>query len=172
MNLFRSIACSLISIIAAPALAQNSPPSGALADMVKCRAQSDDRARLQCYDAAAGALAQATAAGAIVVVDREDIRRTRRSLFGFNLPKLPFFKGDDSDEEVSEINFAIKSMRVTRDQKWLFDLDAGGFWQTTEVDTRQSTPKAGQSVKIRKAALGGYMLSVEGRRSLRAMRVR
>ena len=46
--------------------------------LARCRAQSDDAARLRCYDAAAGALTAAAVRGDVVVVDQQDLRKARR----------------------------------------------------------------------------------------------
>jgi hypothetical protein len=159
-----------IAMVAVPAGAQVSPSPPILTELSKCRNLTQNDARLRCYDAAADALARATSSGSLIVVDKDDLRRTRRSLFGLSLPKLPFFTGDRSGED--EVDEIVKSARVGRDDKWLVELESGGTWQTTETETRQSPPKAGDSIKIRRASLGGFMLSVEGRRSVRAMRLR
>lgn len=166
---------AFFALVAAPAaaVAQVGQPPAALTELTRCRNLVQDEARLRCYDAAAGALANATSSGSLILVDKEDVKRTRRSLFGLSLPKMPFFGGDASaEEEVEEINAKVRSARVGRDDKWLVELDSGGAWQATEAVTRQSPPKAGDSARIRKASLGGFLLSVEGRRSVRAMRVR
>jgi hypothetical protein len=147
--------------------------SALITSVLDCRDVADDQARLRCYDAAAAALGEASSAGALVVVDREAVRRTRRGLFGFSVPRLPFFRGDTShDEEVTEIEGTIQSVRSHDFGKWIVTLADDSVWQTTEPDTRNPAPRPGQSVRIRRAALGSYMLSVEGRRGTRAMRVR
>ena len=151
----------------------NNAPNNAVVDaVVRCKAETDAAARLRCYDAAAGALSQATASGSIVVIDREDVRKTRRSLFGFTLPKLPFFSGDDSqNDQADEIEAKLRTARGIGYGKWVLELDTGAKWQTTEPITRPPDPKAGEMVKIKRGAMGGYFLSVEGRRGVRALRV-
>lgn len=173
MNMMILTAFAVAAVFPSTASAQATEAPAILMELSKCRSLRADDARLRCYDAAAGALATATSSGSLIVVDKEDLRRTRRSLFGLDLPKLPFFSGDRSGEdEVEQINAKVKRVQVTRDEKWVVELETGGTWQTTEVDTRQSTPKTGDSVRIRKGSLGGFLLSVEGRRSVRALRVR
>lgn len=173
MNMWRGGAA--LALILAPASAQAQAPQTPplLSAVTACRDVTDDAARLRCYDAATAALARAASNGEIVVVNREDVRRTRRSLFGFNVPRLPFFSGDSSqDEEPREIESAIKTARAVDYGKWLVELENGQVWQTTEPVGRQPPPRSGQPVKVRKAALGSYMLAVEGRRTIRAMRLR
>lgn len=171
MPLVAAIAAT--SILPSPVFAQAMAAPATLTELSKCRSLKEDDARLRCYDAAASALVSATSSGSLIVVDKEDLRRTRRSLFGLDLSKLPFFSGDRSaEDEVEQINAKVKRVQITRDEKWILELDSGGTWQTTEVDTRQSSPKAGDMVRIRRASLGGFMLSIEGRRSVRALRLR
>src|SRR5205085_8504781 len=112
-----------------------------------CRKIADPQGRLRCYDAAVDGLTAAVSGGSIVVVDREDVRRTRRSLFGFTLPKLPFFKGDNSQEDTpDEIIAVIKSVRVLPNDKYIIELDSGAIWQTLQEASLQMTPKAGQKI--------------------------
>ena len=69
-------------------------------DIVACRALADAAARLQCYDAASKSLEEATESRQVVLLDQGEVRKTKRSLFGFSLPKIPFF--GESDEEQDE----------------------------------------------------------------------
>lgn len=147
------------------------PPQ--LTAVIACRSQTGDQARLDCYDRAVASLAQASEQGQVVVIDREELRRTRRSLFGFSLPNVPFFRGDKGQEEEPDfIEAKIRTARPAGYNKWLVVLEDGAVWQTTEPDTRGATPKAGGTVKIKKAALGSYMITFERSRPLRGMRVR
>ncbi len=158
-----------------PAAAQTTAPGAStpVAQVMECRRLTDPQARLRCYDSTVDSLGKALTGGSLVVVDREDIRRTRRSLFGFSLPKLPFFKGDRSAEDTpDEIIATIASVRLLPNDRWSLVLDSGAVWQTLQEGSSQSTPKVGQTVKIKSGALGAYRVSVAGRPGLRAMRVR
>ena len=140
--------------------------------LIACRSETNDVARLQCYDRAAAALADATAQGNVVVFDKDDVKRTRRSLFGFSVPNLPFLGEDDGEEEAKEIEATIKAAQDLGYNMWQIALEDGAIWRTTEGSSRLPQPKAGSKVKIKKAALGSYKLSIEGRGHVRAMRVR
>jgi hypothetical protein len=168
-----AITLVLLSLAGSGHAQEKLPPTNALVDaVVRCRAEAGEDARLHCYDIAAAALSEATARGSIVVVDKEDVRKTRRSLFGFALPKLPFFGGDDSgDDQPDEIEARIKSVRGLGYGKWVIELDTGAKWQTTETSGPTRDPKPGQTMKIKKGAMGGYFLTVEGGRGVRGMRV-
>jgi hypothetical protein len=154
---------------AAKPQAEQAPLVQALAN---CRAQSDDAARLRCYDAAAAALTDAAARGSVVLVDQEDVRKTRRSLFGFSLPKLPFFSGDKSaDDQQDELTAKIASAGPIGYGKWRIKLEDGALWETTEASSAVSDPRAGNEVKIKRGPLGSYMIRIAGQRGLRAKRV-
>ena len=156
---------------ASPAQAQDAPQQSPLVEaLANCRSEADDAVRLRCYDAAAGALAEASSKGEVVLVDRNEVRRTRRSLFGFNLPKLPFFGGDDSQgEENDEVDVTLTSARMIDSGKYMLSFDDGSTWQTTEG--KPIRPRKGDKVTIKKASLGSYFLRVGGR-SVRGMRVK
>ena len=163
-----------VLLAAAPAQPQASAAPREIEAIEQCRGITGIEARVRCYDEAAAALAAARASGAIVVVDREQVRETRRSLFGFDLPKMPFFNGDKSQEEdePKEAEGVVQSVRLLPDDRWLVTLESGARWQTTEAAGRQLPPRPGQAVRMRKASMGSYLLSVQGRRGVRAMRVR
>jgi hypothetical protein len=136
-----------------------------------CRKLADDSARLACYDAAAAALEQAEAKGDIVVVDREQARTVRRQAFGFQLPSLSMFERGDEKETVDNVSAKIASARQDGSGKWILRLEDGAVWQQVDVQELTLYPKPGQGVTIRKASLGSFMASVEGRRAFRVRRV-
>jgi len=67
-----------------------------------CQSIKDNNARLACYDKAASALVSATASGDVAIVDRNQVRQVRRSLFGFALPRIPFFSGSKNRDVETE----------------------------------------------------------------------
>ena len=142
----------------------------------QCRAITDAAARLDCFDKAAEALDRAVASKDVQIMDRGDVRRARRSLFGFNLPQIGLFGGgEDSgtpEEAFVEINTTIAATRLLNDKRVEFRLadESGATWQTTApVDF---PPRVGAKVRIRQAALGSYFIAINGGRSVRGMRVR
>lgn len=146
-----------------------SPLMRALSD---CQRLAEDAVRLRCYDAAATALTAASTSGKVVVVDQEDVRKTRRSLFGFSLPKLPFFSGDNSaDDQTNELTAKIASAGPLGYGKYRIKLEDGALWETTEGSTAVDAPKSGDTVVIKGGPLGSYMMKISGQRALRAKRV-
>lgn len=150
--------------------------SGNVVDgLTRCRAIAADDQRLRCFDEAAAALEAAVKAKEIRVVDRQDIRKARRSLFGFALPRIPLLGGDDEDEatqrEFQELNTTLASVRRLPSERMELRLAADdGIWATT--DPMPFPPKPGRKVRIRKGSLGNYFINIEGERSVRGIRVR
>ncbi len=180
---FCSIAAVAASLTAAPAYADDdddkrkTPP--VVQELIDCRAITDDAARLACFDSKSAALAQAEGSGEIIMADREQIREARRGLFGFSLPRIRLFGGRDEDEEanlsdeeaVRTLDSTIKSVRETS-RGYVFELQEGGTWAQTDGQYPGLTPRAGQKINIRRAALGSYMGKIEDRVGFRIERVR
>lgn len=145
--------------------------TGIVAELTGCKTLTDNAARLACYDTAAAKLEAATASGDVKVLDREDIKATRRSLFGFDLPKLPFFKGDDSAKDTpEEIDVVVKSIQSAGYDKFVLTMEDGSVWASGEPLPRD--PKVGAAVHLKRGALGNYFMRVGSMRSVRATRVR
>jgi hypothetical protein len=158
------------AIAADPAPEQRRP--AAAAALVRCRAIENDEARLRCFDQSAAALQEAADKREVVVVDRRQIRETRRRLFGLDLPNLPFFGGggdDEAREEVSSIDGEIAEVR-SAGRLWVIRLKEGGTWTQADGSRRGQQPKVGSKVKIKKGALGSYIMEFEGRTGFKVRR--
>lgn len=159
------------SVSAAAAPRTSAEARGILAELSECKGIAADAARLACYDAAVAKLAAATASGDVKILDREEIRATRRGLFGFDLPKLPFFKGDDSAKDTpAELDTVIRSVGSESYGKFVLTMEDGAVWRATEPLPRD--PKAGMKVHLKRGAIGNYFMSVGAMHAVRAQRVR
>lgn len=175
--IFASIACVALSGSAAAESAAKAPTK-ILDEAIACRAVSDPTQRLACFDEAIGKIEGAKAKREIVVLDREEVKKTERSLFGFSLPKLDLFGGGDGenkgsekqDQPVGEIESTITSVASAGYGKWVLGLEDGSVWQTTEMNT-SIEPRKGQPIRIERAALGSFRASIDGQKLLRAKRV-
>jgi len=142
-----------------------------MAAISACRTEPNDIKRLACYDAAVGPFTDAVAKGDVKVLDREEVRQTRRGLFGFQLPRLPFFSGDDSFKDTpTEIETMLTSAQEIGGGNWSLTMADGAVWRTVELLPRD--PRIGVSIKIKAGALGSYFLSVGTIRPVRALRVK
>lgn len=146
------------------------PP--AITRVIDCRAVTDKDDRLACYDKQVGALAEATSKTEIVVLDRESTRKARRSLFGLNIGPLPFLGVDDKspDEILDAIDGTLASVQAQGQGKWLLVLEDGARWVTTEPIIGRD-PKVGQTIEIRRGAMGSFRGKIEGGRVFRARRI-
>lgn len=147
-----------------------SPYLGALAS---CRSVADATERASCYDRAYDALVQARARKDVVIMEREDVRRARRGLFGFSVPRLPFLGGGGDDPEQPEkLESTIRSVAATGYGRWRIVLEDGATWETTEPLGAFGPPRAGQAITIIHGALTNYFVSFgRGSMRLRAKRV-
>jgi hypothetical protein len=163
------VAALAVASPAAPAAAPAQRPE-AFETLVKCRAIADDVARLRCFDQATAALQQAAERRDIVIVDQAQVRQTRRSLFGIEGLRVPFFGGgDEKGEEMSQLDGVIASARDLGG-RWLVHLEDGSTWLQVDDNVIALWPKAGQKVLIKRAALGSYMMRVNGQPGVRVKR--
>ena len=142
-------------------------------DIAKCREIADSAARLACFDKAAAALQSARDKRELIVVSKDTVKQTRRRLFGIALPRIKLFgDGVAEDEEtvVNSITAKIVSAQKTDRIRWRIKFDDGSTWTTLE-DFRVKEPKSGDTMEVRRAAMGSFMGSLNGGRAVRMMRV-
>lgn len=127
--------------------------------LLDCREIADTAVRLACYDEQVKAIAVASENDEVLVLDRDGIRNTRRSLFGFSFPKLPFLESNDSKAEVSSFDDEITAVRSISYGLWQVTLKEGSVWQTIQPMSF-GEPSKGLTIHISKAALGSYKASI------------
>ena len=169
-----SLISSLAAVAAASTLSGQSVPAQerpeTLARLMACRGVADSTARLACFDAAAGALDSAQQQGDLVVMDRAQINQTRRQLFGFEMPALPQLFGADSAVAIDSIDSTLQSASLVGEGRWVFRLADGGVWRQIDSERVRFQNRPGQPVRIRKASLGSFLLTVDGSRAVRVRR--
>lgn len=156
----------LVSADAAAAQAP-APPAG-LKELSVCRSIAREEERLACYDKAAAALAQAVDRKELVVLDKQEMQRTRRSLFGFTLPRIGLFR---SGEEEKELTSTIAGVKSVGNGLWEIRLEDGAVWRTVEGSSANDDPRQGQKIVIKRGVLGNYFIRVAGERSVRGFRI-
>ena len=160
-------------VAATPALAD---PKDARSSLVTAAAQcttiTQAAERLACYDKAVGALISAEQKREVVVIDRAQVRQTRKTLFGLNLPNLGLF-GDTSDKDgpdaVTQIESTLAKAEMTSGG-WLFTLSDGARWRQTDDNILGGRPRVGNTVIIRRGALGSFKLSLAGQPAIKVRR--
>jgi len=162
----------LCGLVACEPLAAADAPPPALAPMFGCRALTDAAARLACYDSKVAQLETDTAAKKVTVVNQDEIKQARRSLFGFSLPHLSLLDGKAKSDEpdITEIVSKVKQAYQRGDGQWTLVLEDGARWAQTDGMPLRFDAKTGDSVVIRKAALGSYLARIGGQTAIRMQR--
>lgn len=172
---------SLIIGLAAAALAsaQTPPPPPPpppqqrpemLERLTACRAVAEDAARLACYDAAAAAFDTAEREGELVVIDRAAVNETRRQLFGFEMPTLPRLFGNGSGEDLDSIESTLERASLSGENRWVFRLADGSVWRQIDSERVRFDNRPGEPVRVRKASLGSFLMTVGDSRAVRVRR--
>jgi hypothetical protein len=157
-----------------PTLAQGAdkPPSPLVNALAACLDQRDDTRRLACLDVAATDLVAAERRRDVVVVDRDEVKRARRSLFGLGLGPADVFAGRDRPaDRITQLDTTLAAAREVGAGRWSLTLAEGGRWQTTEAWTVVAALKPGTPVSVHPGALGSYVMRVRNQRTVRVQRV-
>lgn len=166
----------LASLLATPGAAQSSrgakaPLPSQWRALIACRAQADEAARLRCFDRETAALQAAEARGEVVVVDRGEVRRARRSLFGLNLPDFRLLGGGDDQDAADRVETTVRSAAKDANGRWNIIVADGARWSQADSRELSASPKPGQTIVIRRAALGSFLANVNGQTAIRVRRV-
>ncbi len=173
MTRFPPLLTAAILLLAVPAVAQTpaTPPrAAALKAVVDCRALTDSAARLACYDAAAAGLDAAERSGQVVVLDRDQVRAAKRDVFGLKLPSFNMFDRDDAQRETEVDRVTSTVASAGRGGKgWIVTLANGQTWRQTDGKGLYRV-REGDTVEIRRGALGSYFMRVAGQPGVRVAR--
>lgn len=173
--LVSGISAGFLSFFAPLTSAQPSSPAD---PVYACRTIPESTERLACFDSAVAVLFEKQQAGQVQTIDSAAIEQIERESFGFALPSLPslFTRNSSSDtrrENVSEIMEPVRSARlhnITR--KAVITLENGQVWE--QIDTTRVSSAAlrrASEARIRRAALGSFLISIDGNLAFRARRV-
>ncbi len=139
-----------------------------------CRTLSDGVARLSCYDRAFGVVVPAgTAAMAAPAADKPVIAADTEAGFGLTAEQREQRSQgrSESRRELTEVSATVSDIKQLRGGRFTLTLDNGQVWQQRETDASMFI-EVGDTVTIKKAVLGSYLLVTEGRRSTKVARVR
>lgn len=147
--------------------------SGLLTEVTRCQSITAPSERLACYDKAVQALDQAEQKRDVVVVDKEQVQQTRKTLFGLNLPKLGIFgnredKADEKDE-ISQIDSTIARADIPNGV-WVLTLADGARWRQIDDNVLGRRPKAGDKIVVRRGALGSFKATIAGQPAIKVKR--
>lgn len=141
-------------------------------ELARCKAIADGPSRLACYDQATATLLAAEEKADIIVVDRQEVEKTTRSLFGFGLPDISLFRSHGASiPAVNQIDGVVASASSDASGQWTFRLQDGAVWRQVDTNSLSRSPRSGDPVLIKRAALGSYILSVSKAPGVRVHRI-
>jgi hypothetical protein len=161
---------SALAVMAQPALQGSAV---LIAGLRACRALTASTERSACYDAKVDALLGALDSGDVRLVDREQIRKTKRQLFGITMPDIDILNGDGKDEEEISGLFetTIASGRQTGPATWRFTTAEGAVWEINTPPRKIAPIAAGDKAVFKKASLGYYFIRINGQLGVKGRRV-
>lgn len=144
-----------------------------------CASIAENAARLACFDEAVGTLRTKEEAGLVQTIDVGQIETIEKEAFGFSMPSLPglFSRSSSSEkkvgrEEIDEITVAVKSARIQGvTGRAIVTLENDQTWE--QIDTTRilaTSLRKAKVVRVRKAAMGSFMMTLDGGRSFRVKR--
>lgn len=156
------------------------PPASAtspLSRIYACAEKTDSTERLACFDSAVAAVKVAEARSEIIMLDQPRVAAVRREAFGFRIPSLPRFsfgtlatapageptpasEARDESEEVQ--TFTVARLGQAGNRVAIF-LENGNVWHLTDAGDLNAPRRPPFNVSIRSAAMGSYLLTIEGR---------
>lgn len=130
-----------------------------LEDMQSCRKIADLAKRASCYDK---------------LVDEESARAEANSLprdpvRDFGARDIPVPKKVRA-EEPDSITTSVKSVSTNSSGGWVIVTETDAVWVQSGSEGPARSPKVGQSVELKRAAMGSYMAKVDGGRAFRVKR--
>lgn len=160
-----------LAVVAQPAIESS---ASILEGLRGCRALAGRNERVICYDAKVGALLGAVEAGDVRLVDREQVRKSRRQLFGLTLPDVDILKADAKEkleEESSLFETTIATGRQIAPTSWRFTTIEGAVWEINNPVRRIAPLEPGDKVVFKSASLGYYFIRINGQIGVKGRRV-
>jgi len=160
-----------IALAAAPAFAAEPAEPAVIAALKACRAITTDAERLACYDEAAQSVTKAQETGEVIIIDKQTARAARRQAFGLELPTLSILDKGADKAETEKLQSMVKSARVDAEQRLVVTLEDGAVWRQIDDTMLGKPPKAGDTIEVRKAAMGSYMMKIGSQPAIRVRRM-
>ena len=167
-------AAAVMLLVAEAQPAESSAPPPVVGAVLACRTLTDAAARLHCFDQAVAQFEAAATRGELLLVDRQQVRRTRQRLFGLTLPDINIFGGRErSEDQPRSVTGEIASASHDRSGGgWIVTLRDGAVWAQTDSTMLALEPRAGTPVVINRGLVGNFIMRVGRQPGIRVRRVR
>ena len=149
-----------------------------LAKVYACAGLPKADERPACYDDAIAGLKQAEATGGVAVVSREQVTEESEQAFGFKKPeaadiaRAASIAVPNAPEQPDDVQVTIASAAKRADGKYRFTPDNRQVWEQIEIEKIDRLGALPLKAEIKAAALGSFLMRIEGGRSIRVRRLR
>jgi len=161
---FSAVAASIMTVwVASSAEAlQQAEQTGSpqITALSLCLPITDAMERLTCLDSAARAIDAAVREGTLLVVDQGRAEEARRDAFGTNAAPVDLLQSPGSGQRIDGIESTLTRATQGADGRWRFTLADGSVWAQTDTDRVRNPDQPGATVRVRRGALGSYLLVV------------
>ena len=131
-----------------------------VASLSECLTITADTQRLQCLDTAARAIDSALRSGDLLVVDRQQATQARRQAFGTSSAPADILQPARPADRIDSIETTLTRASQAGDGRWTFVLADGSTWNQVDTDRVRINNRAGETVRVRRGALGSFLLVV------------
>jgi hypothetical protein len=148
----------------------------ALSPILACLSIPADAERLACFDTQAKRLQTEEGDGRLAVVTREQIRKVETEAFGLRLPSIPALSagvlsgGSRGAAPMEALSVQVDRLEIAGDGRMRLVMENGQIWRQTDDVRLGGLGKGPWTAEIRRAALGSYMIKIDGRTAFRAER--
>lgn len=159
-----------VALAAQSAAAQADSEPNVIKALKACAAIKADGERLACYDKAAQSVTKAQETGEVIIIDKQSARAARRQAFGLDLPTLSILDRGADKAETETLQATVKAARADAQGGLVVTLEDGAVWRQIDDRTLGKQPKPGETVEIRKAAMGSYLMKIGSQPAIRVRR--
>lgn len=160
-----------LTVVAQPTVQSS---NGLIDGLRACRGLSGESERVSCYDANVDALLRALDADEVRMIDREEVRKTRRQLFGLPMPEIDILKPDEkskTEEQNALFETTVASARQIGRGSWRLTTVEGAVWEINNPPRRLEPIMAGDKVVFKKASLGYYFIRINRQLGVKGRRI-
>lgn len=136
-----------------------------------CRGEQDGARRLACYDRAADDLIAARQRNELTILSPAEVKEGQRAVFGLPVSEQRLYGAKAAKiAPIETLDSTVTRLSRAGRDTFTVVLEDGSVWRTTE--RARYEPAVGNSVHIKRGALGSYLGSFNDARSVRIERIR
>lgn len=153
----------LMSTVAMDARSQDPAPPQTpqlMATLSRCLDIATATERLTCLDGTTRAIEAALRSGDLLVFDRQQATQARREAFGTSAAPIDILQPPQLADRIDSIETTLTRASQAGDGRWTFTLEDDSVWTQIDTDRVRIVDRAGETVRVRRGALGSYLLVV------------